>query len=202
MNREAVRAWLDGTSPLLAGRTPTLAFDTNAIFGDKGGVELLDTVNRANASRVGAPEIRLVLSSVVWCEKVHQMAERRGERFDPSLPLEFVRSKNVTIEAFDAEHALTVARRLAARFPSRAAWAQAKRGLYLRALGLSDDASERDGTACSATLDWLVIGHAEAMGYLLVSDDRGAEFEDVTHRCTFTDALAAARDLLHARTAH
>lgn len=199
MKREAVLAWLTGQSPDLEARTPTLALDTNAIFGRSGGLDLLDAINRANEARGDAPEIRLVLSSVVWCEKLRQMGERFGARFDPSLPLDIAHEKKVVIEPFDGEHAKVVAQRLAERFPSRQAWADAKRARYLRALGLAADTPTRDGTHCSGTIDWLVVGHAEAMGYLLVSDDGGPEFDGVTRRCTYAVASEAARALLRLR---
>ncbi|MEZ4298874.1 MAG: hypothetical protein R3B70_28250 [Polyangiaceae bacterium] len=51
MTEAEILAFLRGASPALSGRGPALAFDTNAIFGDRRGdhgIELIDTVNRAN----------------------------------------------------------------------------------------------------------------------------------------------------------
>jgi len=84
MNTPDVLDFLEGrTAP---DHRPVLAFDTNTIFDDRQdadlGIELIDTINQANALRDAEPEVGLVIPSVVLHEKVRQMgrAVRRSLR--------------------------------------------------------------------------------------------------------------------------
>lgn len=204
MSPDEVLEFLDGRSAELDEHAPTLAFDTNAIFGDTkkdDGVALIDLVNVANAARGARPEIGLVLSAVVLHEKIRQMAQRRGAAFDASLPLGFMQAKRLRVEAFDDAHALAVARRLADLYPRHGDWRAFKKRRCLQCLGLAEEASSRDGSECGATVDWLVVGHAEARGYLLVSNDTGPEFAGVRRRAPLATVKEAAERLVASRAA-
>lgn len=206
MSPEEVVAYLKGDARRDAADRPTLAFDTNTIFGDNPrtdpGIELINTINRANAVRGEAPEVRLVVPAVVFHEKVRQMVQRRGERFDESLPVGFARSNNLVIEPFEERHALAVAKRLHKLYPTRGDWRAFKKRRCLEGLRLPKTTpTGGDGHECGATVDWLIVGHAEVMGYLLVTNDGGPEFKNVALRANLDTSLAAARALLSARDA-
>lgn len=204
MSPEEVVAFLRGEWARERGEGPTLAFDTNTIFGDNPrsdpGIEVINTINRANAARGEAPPVRLVVPAVVFHEKVRQMIQRRGARFDASLPLGFVKSNNLEIEPFEEEHALKVAKRLHELYPTRDDWRAFKKRRCLQCLKLpAGTVTGGNGHDCGATVDWLIVGHAEAMGYLLVTNDGGPEFAGVTLRANLDTVLAAAKALLAAR---
>ncbi|MFO0603949.1 MAG: hypothetical protein U0324_12285 [Polyangiales bacterium] len=204
MSPEEVVAFLRGEGRTNEEGPPALAFDTNTIFGDNPrsdpGIEVINTVNRANAARGEAPPVRLVVPAVVFHEKVRQMIQRRGGKFDASLPLGFVRSNNLEIEPFEQQHALAVAKRLHGIYPTRGDWRAFKKRRCLQCLKLSAaTATGGDGHDCGATVDWLIVGHAEAMGYLLVTNDGGPEFVGVALRANLDTVLAAAKALLASR---
>lgn len=206
MTEDEVFAFLEGRSPALAdGYAPTLAFDTNTIFGNTKsdpGVELIDAINRANQRRGGAPEVGLVVPSVVLHEKIRQMAQRFGGRFDVEQPRGFLRAKNLRVESFGESHAIQVALRLQQRFPTHGDWRAFKKRRCLQGLGLPVGTFlSRDGSDCGATVDWLIVGHAEADGYLLVTNDSGPEFAAVTLRASLPTTLAAAQRLVSVRNA-
>lgn len=203
MTEDEVVAYLEGKTAGMDGRSPTLAFDTNAIFGNTGrdaGFELINAINRANAERGDAPEVGLVVSSVVLHEKIRQMRQRYLGEFDDTQPLRFLREKHITVEAFDHSHALKVASRIQGLYPTKEDWWTFKKASCLNCLKVEESATSETGEACGATVDWLIVGHADAMGYLLVSDDRGPEFDAVTLRAKRDVTLAAAKRVLAART--
>lgn len=204
MTGEEVVAFLKGEGRTTAEGSPALAFDTNTIFGDNPrsdpGIDLINTINRANAVRGEAPAVRLVVPAVVFHEKIRQMTQRIGERFDVSLPLGFVSSNHLEVEPFDQRHALAVAKRLYERYQKRDDWRAFKKRRCLQCLKLpAETVTGGDGHDCGAAVDWLIAGQAEAMGYLLVTNDRGPEFTGVRLRANLPFVLAAATELLAAR---
>jgi hypothetical protein len=197
--------FLNGTSAHLAKDTlPKLAFDTNAIFGNSpgdSGIQILNNINRANQLRGASPVIGLVVSATVLHEKIRQMAQRFGEKFDHEVPMQFVRGKEITVESFDEAQAIAVAKRLHRLYPKSEDWRAFKKRRCLECVGLrADTPASGSGEQCGATIDWLVVGHAEAQGYLLVSNDRGPEFAEVTLRATIDVVLAASERVLRDRT--
>ena len=140
MTEDEVVLFLEGKSPALAGRRPALAFDTNSIFGDHRGkdpgIELIDTINQANELRGAAPEIALVIPAVVLHEKLRQMGQRYGARFDVAQPLGFLRTKNLVVKGFGGPHAVGIAERLLRLYPKTGDWRAFKKRSCLRCLGL------------------------------------------------------------------
>jgi hypothetical protein len=204
MTAEEVVAFLQGEGRTTEEGPPALAFDTNTIFGDNprsdSGIDLINTINRANALRGEAPAVRLVVPAVVFHEKIRQMTQKRGDRFDVSLPLGFMSSNHLEVEAFDQKHALDVAKRLHLLYPTRGDWRAFKKRRCLQCLKLrADTVTGGDGHDCGATVDWLIAGQAEAMGYLLVTNDGGPEFTGVRLRANLAFVLAAATELLASR---
>jgi hypothetical protein len=181
MTEAEIVEFFEGRSPLLPGRSPTIAFDTNAIFGDHRssdpGIELIDTINLINERRSAAPVIGMVIPALVLHEKLRKMAQRRGKAFDVSLPLAFLRAKNLVVKGFGLPHAVGTADRLSRAHPRQEDWRAFKKRRCLECLGLPETTSTQgDGHACGATVDWLIAGQAELKGYLLVTGDTGAEF--------------------------
>lgn len=194
MKRDEVLSWLEEVE------NPVIAFDTNALFGNRSNTrfeDLCDTLNRIDLVR--APRmIRKVLSAAVYMEKVQDLRQEYGEKYDHSLPKWFLDAKKVEVLAFAPEDAEHTARLLGQRYPSSHAWRDFKRAQCLDCLGLQNNAVPAQGTGkgCGATIDWLVAGHADARGYLLVTSDRGPEFQGMAWRSTLEEVYAAASELL------
>lgn len=205
MTEVDVVEFLEGKSPALGGRQPALAFDTNAIFGNHPGadpgIELIDTINQANELRRAAPRIAMVIPAVVLHEKLRQMGQHYGAGFDVAKPLGFLSAKNLIVKGFGAPHAIRIAARLQRLYPKPGDWRAFKKRMYLQSLGLpATTQTTRDGRECGSTVDWLIVGHAEAKGYLLVTDDEGPEFQDVSLSASLSVSLAAAKHVLRARS--
>jgi hypothetical protein len=204
MTEDDIVGFLEGASP--GAKRPALAFDTNAIFGDHPdadpGVELIDTINRANELRGAAPRIAMVIPAVVLHEKLRQMGQRYGARFDVTLPLRFLSAKNLVVKGFGAPHAIGIATRLQRLYPKQGDWRAFKKRRCLECLGLpATTTTKSDGSKCGATVDWLIVGHPAAKGYLLITDDAGPEFQGVSLAAPLSVSLAAARRVLRARGA-
>ncbi|MDO9021271.1 MAG: hypothetical protein Q8S73_22910 [Deltaproteobacteria bacterium] len=176
-----------------------VAFDTNTIFGSGGqkdpGAALIACISRINVFRV-AP-IRMVVPAVVYHEKLRQMRQEWGNEFDPSFPEGFLHSKHIVVEAFDKPHAERTAERLAALYPVDGAWRAFKKRRCLECVGLSPTlaGAEGDGSRCGATVDWLIAAQADMSGYLLVTNDLGAEFASVACMASVVATKAAAERL-------
>jgi predicted nucleic acid-binding protein len=181
-----------------------VAFDTNTIFGSGGqkdpGAALIACVNRINTLR--ATPIRKVVPAVVYHEKLRQMRQMLGARFIPSLPEGFLDSKKIEVESFDKPHAERTAERLGRLYPNQGEWRAFKKRRCLECVGLHPGTETAgDGSACGATIDWLIASQADANGYLLVTNDAGPEFVDVARRTSLDIANAAAQRLLDEVTA-
>ena len=167
-----------------------LAFDTNAVYDDRGLFDLCDRIERYNLRHDTAapprPRIRLVISAVAYAEKLFDLKQRFHNRFDIGRILDGLTRKKLDFQAFNDQHALATAVRLGQRFPTDADWHEAKRKRYLRSLGLPENTTTQGtGKSCGATVDWLVGGHAQAEGAILVTDDQGPEFHGLAERVHF-----------------
>lgn len=162
-----------------------LAFDTNAVYDDRGLFNLCDQIALYNIrhDEAARPRIRLLITAVAYAEKLFDLKQRFREKFDIKFILEGLARKRIEFQAFDANHALETAERLGRRFPTDAAWHEAKRKRYLQSLNLPENTTTPGtGKSCGATIDWLVGGHAEAEGAILVTNDQGPEFHGIDDR--------------------
>lgn len=189
---------LDQIATRLRGGSIVLAFDTNAVYGDRRLFRLCDSLADYNdrLRRKGHPDVRLVVSTVVYAEKLFDLKQRYGEIFDLNEILRGLQQKNLDVQPFSTRHALATAVRLGEKYKDDAAWQCAKRARYIAALGLSKDtAAPATGRNCGATIDWLIGGHAQAEGAILVTDDTDPEFGGGIERVRF-DVLKTALDKL------
>ncbi len=132
--------------------------------------------------------VQLVLSTPVLTElAMDWLAD--GEA---TAQLEALRELGVTVVDFGQEDALATAAWLHAQFPGDVDWQRAKRTLTVRQLLAT---AYQANARCSATLDWLIAGHAHARGWILVTHDRGREFQALAQQVTGAQWLAALRSL-------
>jgi hypothetical protein len=168
----------------------TLAFDTNCIIGRRkralvfgAFLKLATTVDQLR--NLEPPhELKIVVPSPAHFEVLHDLRVDKGIRFDRRLVEEVLKSKGILIETFDAEEALAASGQLFDWYPTEVTWTTAK------------------GSAKRATIDWLVATQASSRGWVLVTDDTGAEYTNVHMKIgrvqlrTVLDAILAERQAL------
>jgi predicted nucleic acid-binding protein len=179
-----------------------LAFDTNAIFGNHANdpfIQLCNAINRLN--RIRDPRrIRKVIAAPVYMEKLHDL--RQGHRnYDHQKIEQFLEDKQIDVMPFLEAHAEHVAGLLGELYPTPENWHEFKRQRCLSCLRLPDDLAHKapgNGKHCGATIDWLVAGHADAEGHVLVTDDRGDEFERVQRKARLETVVKVVDEVLRA----
>lgn len=163
-----------------------VALDSNAVFG-KQLLSLADVVNQHNVAHPAA-RIGLMIPLVVHAEHLAQEVRRFGLSFDLKLPLEALRSKGFEdpasphrLVAFEQKDADEYAQWLGTTFPRREDWNRAKRAQCAKMLGVQAPPSSGP---CSATSDWLIAAQVRARGWILITQDRGVEFQAVDRKTT------------------
>lgn len=176
-----------------------LLLDTNVVFAHRAVGKISADVNRLNAS---GTDISLFVSAVVHAEKLFDLRQKHSATYDATAVSKSIRARGLKLLAFEERHADYTAELLARSFPKGDAWRAAKRKCCVDCLGLPDAGASAPGkgTTCSATVDWLIAGHALANGCILVTDDPGPEFRQVVDRVN-RDTLTQALDRMLAQAA-
>jgi hypothetical protein len=136
----------------------TIAFDTNAIFETrKAGEQDKDPfvrvcngiieINRIRGAPSDRPFIRKVLPASVYVEKLHDLRQQFGKRYDHNKILGFLQSKGIEVVSFDQCHAEHIATILGRLYPDDDAWQAFKKQLCAGCLGLSPTARPGTGGA-------------------------------------------------------
>jgi predicted nucleic acid-binding protein len=174
-----------------------LLLDTNAVFSHRRLGELCKAVNRLNAS--GA-RIGLFVSAVVHAEKLFDLRQGLGAHYDLVHVSNAMKARGLGVLPFDLDHADATAALLARSFPTRDAWREAKCKRCVDCLGLGHAGvtTPGKGATCSATVDWLIAGHAQAEQCILVTDDRGVEFRHVASQVKLATLETALQGMLAA----
>lgn len=186
---------------LLRREALTIAFDTNEIFRndrDDPFIGLCDRINEINRLRrdgFALPPIKKVLPAPVYAEKLHDLRQLYGARYDHRKILGFLTSKRVDVVGFEGRHAEHVAEILGRLYPDDGAWQRFKREQCARCLGVSLLSEVSRKGKCSATIDWLIAGHADAEGLLLVTQDSREEFQGVRLKTTLDTLSKAAGEI-------
>ncbi len=137
-SREGSRVTEDDIADLLRSGDVRLAFDTNAVEGDRRRDAVCNKVlqwNRKLSDQHLLP-VRLVVCAVAHHEKVFHLKQRFGTTFDPSIIEVGLKSKGLVIEAYDARHALETGAWIGERYPTHSDWHLAKKERSLRSIGL------------------------------------------------------------------
>ena len=166
---------------MLASGRAVFALDTNAVLGFQRLQRLCKLVNLLRAPP-NPLDLRIYVPSVVHMEVLFDLRQLRGAGYDAQTIVQGLLDKGLEIQPFGEQHAEHAAARLGASFPSTADWHAAKRKRCLQCLGLGDrDASiSASGKSCGATIDFVIAAHAAHEGWILVTDDRGPDFEGLT----------------------
>lgn len=178
-----------------------LAFDTNAIFGNHAFdpfIQLCNAINRLNEIR-NSRRIRKVMAAPVYMEKLHHLRQQYRD-YDHQKIRQFLDEKGVEVMPVVREHAEHVAGLLGELYPATEDWWAFKRQRCLSCLRLPGHLAHEakgNGKKCGATIDWLVAGHADAEGYVLVTNERrGPEFESVKRKATLATVVTVVDEVL------
>lgn len=177
----------------------TLALDTNATF--KAGHAFLDLCHRINrVNRVKRLNVKLVVSSVVYMELLHDLMEKHGEGFRlQTAKRSMARIYNVNVVHFEKRHAEHTASFLAQHYETNEDWQAAKRRLCALQLNLVDAElyAARKKVKCRATLDWLLIGQADCEQWIVVTDEQKSEWSLFSSKISLKEVNDLLKSLLN-----
>lgn len=165
-----------------------LWLDTSAVHGSRTLV-LGDEVSHWRERRGAAGAVELHISPFVFVERNAQERRRQGQRFDPKKVWTTLASKGIHVDVFDGEAADLASSRLAKWFPSDEDWDQEKWVRICEIYGVAKAAPSRH---VSATVDWF-ISATVPQAWVVVTDDRGGEFQRVDAAVEFATLVEAVR---------
>lgn len=182
----------------------SVVLDTNAVYMS-GLIKIADSVNQLNAAQ---PEKRttLLIPTLVAAEHFAQERRRWKTDYDLGRVMEVLKSKGFDAGdgfhkflPFDYKHAEQFGESLASRYSTQEKWSSAKHASCQRCLAGAAATSPTAGSSsptagsrrCSATVDWFIGQQATALSALLITDDKGEEYDDISRatRKTFMEAL-------------
>ena len=172
-----------------------LVFDTNALFAHLRFSQLCDDINKLN--KIKNYQLQIVVPALAHAEKLHDLRQSLGVDYKLKRVLKFLQEKKVKIMSFEQHHAEATAELFAKQFPDKTSWLAYKRKRCCDCLSLTASECEKKidilgkNKKCSATIDWLIAGYAQAEHSILVTDDKGIEFKDVVRK-TNLDKLEVA----------
>jgi len=172
MNKEQVIA-------LLKTGQVKIAFDTNALESDRKFASLCNHINLINEKF--KYQLQAIVPALAYFEKLHHLKHQYKERFDLAGIFDGLKAKQVQIMSFEPNHAEAVATLLYSQFSTKEAWQTAKIERCAKCLGISTDNTSKN-KSCSATIDWLIAGYAVAESCLLITDDKGIEFKEISRK--------------------
>ncbi len=173
----------------------SVAFDTNVLHKAHTVFEVADAVKKANATlgAAGKPTIHVVIPALCWAELVLHQRHKFSGRYDETQLKDALIAGAMTVYDFTESDASSVAAYIAYAYPSKELWQNAKLDAMLACLAVTN----APGKKVPATVDWYIAGHAMARGWILVTEDKGVEFNGPLVRTTLK-ALEAALDTLGA----
>jgi predicted nucleic acid-binding protein len=176
-----------------------LVFDTNVLFSARRFTNLCDKVNKLNESN--GYQLQIVVPALAHAEKIHDLRPNRGVEYVHKKVKGLLEEKKVEIMSFEQHHAEATAE-FAEQFPDKTSWLAYKRERCCDCLSLTkeecDQKTVSNNKKCSATIDWLIAGYAQAEHSILVTDDKGIEFKDVVRKTNLDqleDALQQLRNI-------
>jgi len=181
----------------------TLAFDTSVTVR-RGFLDLCDQANWINERRRKrglSGQIRLCVPAAAHTERLFDLAQQHGDRFDVQVVRQVLRQRQVKVPGYtvsDAEHCATL---LVRRYKTPAEWYAFKKRRCLECAGLPPrhfKLAQGTGQQCGAPNDWLIVAQASREGMLLVMDDkgRGGEYDLIERVARYSDVRSALKRVL------
>lgn len=168
---------VDSAVAMLSEPQVRLAFDTSALFRDRSFAKLCRDLKRLSLHRQS--QLELLVSAAVHGEKLFDLKQAYRGSYDYQRVVAGLFQLGLSILPFVEEDACVLGELLGATYPDADSWNAAKRRHYRQSLGLPDGDATGGGKRLSATLDWLIAGHAQARSCVLVTNDEGPEFRHV-----------------------
>ena len=168
---------VDSAVAMLSEPQVRLAFDTSALFRDRSFAKLCRDLQRLSLHRQS--QMELVVSAAVHGEKLFDLKQAFRGSYDYQIVVKSLFQLGLAIVPFVEEDARVLGELLGATYPDADSWNAAKRRHYRQSLGLPAGDATGGGKRLSATLDWLIAGHAQARSCVLVTNDEGPEFRHV-----------------------
>ena len=156
-----------------------IAFDTNALESNDKFALLCNYINQINDEF--KYQLQAIVPALAYFEKLHHLKHQHKERFDLAGIFDGLKAKQVQIMSFEPNHAEAVAALLYSQFLTKEAWQTAKIERCAKCLGIPTDNTSKN-KSCSATIDWLIAGYAVAESCLLITDDKGIEFKEISRK--------------------
>ncbi len=94
----------------------TITFDTNALYNTRTFFNICDKINLINTKL--KYEIRLIISSLVHAEKLFDLKQEYGNKYDIDHINQVLKAKKVSIAPFEYRHAEAVAQLIGRQFPT------------------------------------------------------------------------------------
>ncbi|MDM8568263.1 hypothetical protein QUF50_01845 [Thiotrichales bacterium HSG1] len=159
----------------------TITVDTNILYEIKRFFKICNKINSMSKYN-----IKMVISSLVHTEKMFDLKQAYGNKFDTDHIIKVLKDKKVVIEPFTEYHAESIAEWIGTQFPTNEEWQKYKRQECINCLGIKGQNYDIPGTGkkCGARVDWLIAGYAYTEDYLLITDDKGKEFEKIKKKTT------------------
>lgn len=176
-----------------------LVFDTNALFAERRFAKLCNIINALKESN--GYQLQIVVPALAHAEKLHDLRQDRGVDFVYEKVKDFLEEKKVKIMSFEQHHAEATAELFAKQFPDKTSWLAYKRKRCCECLSLTAPECDQKidilskNKKCSATIDWLIAGYAQAEHSILVTDDKGIEFKDVVRKTNLAKLEVALQQL-------
>ena len=176
-----------------------IVFDTNALFSLKRFFDVCDRVDELN--KQFQFKLEVFIPALVYFEKLYDLRQKLGDKYDKQQFVEILEEKQVQIMPFEPNHAEAVATLLYSQFSTKEAWQTAKIERCIKCLGIPINNTSKN-KSCSATIDWLIAGYAVAEKCLLITDDKGIEFKEISCK-TYLEILEQGLcELLNATPCH
>ncbi|MGE0489895.1 MAG: hypothetical protein AB7S38_11885 [Vulcanimicrobiota bacterium] len=100
--------------------------------------------------------------------------------------------KGVSVESYDDSDAIAFSEMVCELFPEKGERHEARKKRCMDCLGVTEAPG---GTSCPGTTDWHIAGQARGRKWILITDDRGEEFQGVARKAT----LAQLQEVLNSR---
>ncbi len=183
----------------------SLTMDTNVVSG--GGnhfrqySKIVQGVKNLNAKfELEHPHrtpVKMRVSALVHVEVLFDLRQTHGSDFDASKASSGLANTGLLVRDFDLRAAETCARVLGGWFPTSGEWAAEKRARLVRAMGLEPkDPQPSRSRHFPATVDSFIAAQAEGDDDILITNDKGSEFDRVKRKVDVETLEKALQALL------
>lgn len=181
------------------GNPVVLAVDTNIDHASPKNV--IDLANQVNRLRFKGIKIYLVVPAIVVAEREAQVRREKKDKYDENIVRSFFKSK-AEIAPFDDSTAFLAAQWLATAIVTSDDWKNSKWKAFCEQFKSEAEIYQRliqHPKRISMTTDWLIAAQAASQGWIVLTEDKGKEWNNVMH-ISAIDAIKALEVCLSLQT--